>query len=455
MNPILLELTGIAHGGEAFGRHQGKLVFVPYAIPGETVEVEIVEEKARWARARLHQVVHASPDRVEPPCPYFGQGQCGGCHWQHIAYDRQVTLKAEIVADQLRRLGGVADPPVLDAIALADEDGLLAYQYRNHVQFVTDEFGHLAFVRDAQGRSGQASNEGSPSDVIAIERCLLLHPLLDEMQDALGTRVGVLEDPEEDSEQNDVEEAEPVRIRRVGLRAGINTGQRLLAFDTEGDRAPAFLIEDMPVRVVVRRRNGSVQPLVGDPWVEEIAAERVYRVSANSFFQVNSLGADALVELAAEMLALQGHETLLDGYCGVGLFALSLAKQVGQVIAIEESEAACEDFAWNAGDLDNVALFEGPVADVLAALLNRGGSAIAARIDVAIIDPPRSGAGSQVVERLRELSIPKLLYISCDPATLARDTRLLLKAGYSLQQVQPVDLFPQTYHIESLALFAL
>jgi 23S rRNA (uracil1939-C5)-methyltransferase len=460
MTSHTITLTGIAHGGEAIGHHEGKIVFVPYAIPGETAEAEIVEEKQRWARARLVRVVKPSPDRVLPPCPYFGPGQCGGCQWQHIAYQRQLELKAEVVADQLRRLGHIDQPPVLEPIALAGEAGLLDFRYRNHVQLATDADGRLGYVRDGVGQ-GEARGEmrrqgvrapGQPAqDVIAVDECLLLHPLLDEMHGALlaGIAEAAAVDPEQAGEDDDETPAgPPVIIRRINLRAGVNTGQRLLAFETVGDRAPGFLVEDLPVRCVVRRRDGSFEGLVGEPWIEEEVAGRTFRISANSFFQVNTVGAEVMVDLAAEMLAPQGHETLLDGYCGVGLFGLSLAGQVGQVLAIEESEMACDDFAWNGRDLDNVTLYEGPVEEVLAALDS-------VRIDLALIDPPRSGAGPEVVQHLARLGVPKLLYVSCDPATLARDAKLLTAAGYRLEQVQPVDMFPQTYHIESLALFRL
>ena len=475
-NSITLTLTNIAHGGEAIGHHEGKIIFVPYAIPGETVQAEIVEEKQRWARARLVRVVKPSPDRVLPPCPYFGPGQCGGCQWQHIAYERQLELKAEVVADQLRRLGRIDQPPVLDPIALANEAGLLDFRYRNHAQLVADADGRLGYVRDGVGQ-GEARGEmrsqgvrapGQPAqDVIAVDECLLLHPLLDEMHGALLAGIAEADvagaEPDGD-EDDDAPAGPPVIVRRINLRAGVNTGQRLLAFETVGDRAPGFVVEDLPVRCVVRRRDGAIQGLVGDPWIEEEVAGRTFRISANSFFQVNTVGAEVMVDLAAELLAPQGHETLLDGYCGVGLFGLSLAGQVGQVLAIEESETACDDFAWNGRDLDNVTLYEGPVEEVLAALGEGGHGGYAqtgpsgddgVRIDMALIDPPRSGAGPEVVQHLARLRISKLLYVSCDPATLARDAKLLLAAGYHLEQVQPVDMFPQTYHVESLALFRL
>lgn len=446
--PITLELTGIAHGGEAFGHHNGKIVFVPYTIPGETVEAEIVGEKARWARARLLRVIHPSADRVVPPCPYFGPGQCSGCQWQHIRYERQLALKREVAADQLRRLGGVDRPPVEELIALADDDGLLDFGYRNHVQLAADPSGALGYVREGEGRDGEEGDSEArrPLDVIAVDRCLLLNPLVDELHLALVEGRLAPVEPLEGADADDASE-DAVALRRVTLRAGLRSGQRLMLIETAGGRHPAFAVEQLPVRCALRERDGSVAPLIGDPWLEEVVAGRTFRCSAASSFPVNTVGAEALVELALEMLAPQGHETLLDVFCGVGLFALNLARQVGQVIAVEESWTACEDFVWNARDLDNVALFEGPAAEVLATF-DPG-----ERIHLAIVAPPRSGVGPQVAQQLARLAVPRLLYVASDPATLARDAKPLLAAGFALKQVQPIDMFPQTYHVECMALF--
>ena len=180
--PIEINLDAIAHGGEAIGRHAGKAIFVPYAIPGERVRIEIIEERDRWARARLLDVLEPSPDRIAPPCPYFGPAAeaCGGCQWQHIAYPRQAELKQEIVADQLRRLGRIANPPVADIVALADPaadddataPAFLEYGYRNNVQFALTPEGRLGFRRAAS------------HDVVPVEHCLLLEPRLDDLHAA-------------------------------------------------------------------------------------------------------------------------------------------------------------------------------------------------------------------------------------------------------------------------------
>lgn len=415
MNQIIeITLDAIAHGGEAIGRHEGKAIFVPYAIPGERVRVEIVEAKERWARGRLLEVLQASPDRSAPPCPYFGPDRCGGCQWQHIAYERQAELKGAIVADQLRRLGRLAAAPVADVIVLADDEGLLDLGYRNHVQF--------ALTPDRRPGFRRAASHG----VIPIERCLLLAEPLDVLHVALDIAW-----PE---------------LTGVTLRASERTGQSLVLLETRGTELPELEL-DLPAACAVLTSRG-LEPLIGEPWIEEIVAGRRYRVSAESFFQVNTLGAEALVEIVRGYADVQPGDTVLDAYCGVGLFALALADAVAAVIGIESAPSACEDFAHNAADLAHVELHEGAVDAVLSALAEQG-----RRADVVIMDPPRSGAGEAVIRQLAALRPRRIVYVSCDPATLARDSVFLSAAGYALAEAQPVDMFPQTYHVETVALW--
>jgi 23S rRNA (uracil1939-C5)-methyltransferase len=433
---ITLDLDGIAHGGEAIGRHDGKVIFVSYAIPGERVRVEIVEEKERWARARLLEVVQPSPDRIEPPCPYFGPDRCGGCQWQHIAYERQAELKAEIVADHLRRLGRIASPPVVDTLVLAappasdgeaDTDDhqsalrtpqsaitLLDFGYRNHVRFDLTAEGRLGF-RQAGG-----------AEVIPIDRCLLLHERLDELHAALDVAW-----PE---------------LTAVSLRAGINTDQGMILMETASVDLPELELDVTAACAVLTPRG--LQPLIGEPWMEEEVAGRGYRVSAESSFPANTVGAEALVEIVRSYADLQPTDVLLDAGCGVGLFALALAESVAEVIGIESSPAACEDFAHNADDLSNVSLHEGAVGEVLPALRAEG-----QRVDVVIMAPPRTGAGEAVIGELAALNPRRIVYVASDPATLARDSIYLAAAGYRLAEAQPVDTAPQTVQFETVALW--
>lgn len=424
MTTITLDLTAIAHGGEALGRRAEKVVFVPYALPGERVRARIVEERARWARAELLEVTTISEDRVEPPCPYFGPGLCGGCQWQHIAYPRQLALKWQIVVDQLRRLGRIADPPVQPPLP-ADAP-----------------FGYLCDARltvGPQGQLGLLRTDGR--EVIPIDHCLLLHPLLDELHGAL--QLGDEEEPAAEL---------AAWLAQITLRASVASGERLLIFDGR-DEAPPELEVDLPVSCVFRSRSGRVQPLIGRPHLEEQVAGRVYRVSAASPFPANPAGATLLVEVAHRLLDPQPDDLLLDVYCGAGLLGLALSDAVGMVVGVEENADACDDFAWNARDLDaaRVALHEGPAAEVLAALAASEEGLATRPADLAVITPPRPGVGEETLRALIALRPRRIVYISSDPAALARDAAALQDGGYRLAEVQPVDLFPQTARVASVS----
>ena len=427
---VELQLTAMAHGGSALGRaplvsarpgqspsdpgqdsrdetRSGHVVFVPYAIPGETVRVEILEAHKRWAQARLLDVLEPSPHRVEPPCPHYGAGKCGGCHFQHIDYEAQAEFKRDIVVDQLGRVGGLVGVNVRDIIGAAEPWG-----YRNHVQFSLTRDGRLGFLT------------ADTHDVVPVQECLLLEPLLDELWTAL--------------------DMEWPQLHRLSLRCGSATGDLMAIFEL--DHYEDFDIEvDFPVSCVLLLADGEVAVLMGNPHLEEHVAGRVYRVSAGSFFQVNTGGAEALVSLVHGYLAPTGNETLVDLYCGVGLFGLALADRVGRVIGVEADPSAVEDFRHNARGLDRVHLVEGPAK----ASLPR----VEGAVDLLVLDPPRSGAGRRVVDEIKRLAPRRIAYVSCDPATLSRDARYLTEAGFHLEEVQPVDLFPQTYHVEAVALF--
>jgi 23S rRNA (uracil1939-C5)-methyltransferase len=413
MDTFILQLSTIAHGGAALGRHEGRAIFVPYALPGETARVEITEDKGRYAFARLVEVVDPSPDRVAPPCPYFGPSGCGGCHWQHAAYEAQLRFKAEILADQLTRIGGIADPPVRPT--LPDNTG---WAYRNHAQFRLTPDGELGF-------QSAASHQ-----VVAVDECPILHPLLSDLYATLDLNPDLPE------------------LLRLSLRAGTATGDQMLIFETEDDLPPALEIE-LPVSCVLLLSDGLHVNLIGNNHITEVVADHCYRISAPSFFQVNTPQAAQLVRLVIEYLDLQGAETALDAYCGVGLFTTHMAERAGLVLGIESVPAAVADLLENTAHLDNVEVIEGPVEAVLPDL-DPGDP-----LDAAVVDPPRAGLDRFALDALVSLAPARLAYVSCDPATLARDAKRLLRAGYRLVQVQPVDMFPQTYHIESVSLFMM
>jgi 23S rRNA (uracil1939-C5)-methyltransferase len=410
MRPIVeLELTGMAHGGEALGRHQGRVIFVAHCIPGERVRVEVIEDHQRWSRGCLLEVLEPSPHRVEPPCPHFGT--CGGCQWQHIGYEAQVAFKTDVLRDQLRRVGHFADPPLAEAIPSPNP-----WAYRNHLQLSAVSGGGLGFW-DVRG-----------TRVMSIETCLLPHPLVWSMAEMM--EVG--------------EEGEGTFMRRLALRAGTHTGERMMVFETEGDVAPEIEV-DVPVSCVLLMEDGTPVNLIGRNWLTEELVGRRFRISAGSFFQVNTPQAEALLEAVSRFLSPQGDETLLDLYCGVGTLALSLVDRVRRVIGIEAYGPAVADARANAREGEPVEFIEGQAEGVLGEL--------DLSVEAVIVDPPRAGCAGRVLQELGRLSPSRLIYVSCDPATLARDGRRLAEAGYHLEAVQPVDMFPQTYHIESVALF--
>jgi 23S rRNA (uracil1939-C5)-methyltransferase len=404
---LSLELTTMAHGGAALGRHEGKVIFVPYALPGETVRVQVTDDQGRYAHAELLEVLTPSPDRVPPPCPYFGPQACGGCQWQHAAPEAQLRYKAQVVADQLRRIGRFADPPVEPTVPDA-----AGWAYRNRARLRPASGGGLGFL------------SADSHQVVAIDACLVIHPLLSEMVDALDLDV-----PD---------------LKALVLRAGVATGDQMLIFEMEGDEPPAIVL-DMPASCVILLSDGLHANLVGHNHITEKVAGHTYRISAPSFFQSNTRQAEQLVRLVLSYLDLQGGEVVVDGYCGVGLFTLPLAERAGLVLAVEEDPTTVEDLLANTADADNVEVVEGLVEAVL--------SDLEGPIDAVVVDPPRTGLAREAVDALVADGPSRIVYVSCDPATLARDGRQLARADYHLEAVQPVDMFPQTYHIETVSLW--
>jgi 23S rRNA (uracil1939-C5)-methyltransferase len=401
---FILQLDDMAHGGDAVGRHEGKVFFVPYGVPGELVRVEITRDKGRYGHARLLEILEPSPQRVRPPCPYFGT--CGGCQWQHIAYGAQLAYKQDILRTQLQRIAGLPNPVVQPTLGMADP-----WHYRNHMQFSVSQDGQLGLI--AADRSNW---------VVPIEQCLIMHALLQEMFDALDIELpGLL---------------------RLSLRAGINTGEQLIIFEMEDDQPPEVEV-DLPLSCVLLRSDETPVILVGSPHIHEHLAGRRYRISAPSFFQVNTQQAETLVSLSSTYLSPRPEDTILDLYCGVGTLSLGLAANAKQVIGIESSESAILDAQRNALEVDNAAFIHGLAEEVLPTLDIAG--------PLVVVDPPRIGVDKAALDALLSLEPPRIVYVSCDPATLARDIKALVGFGYHLHQVQPVDMFPQTYHIECVA----
>ena len=398
-----LTLTTLAYGGDALGRlDDGRAVFVPFGLPGERVRVRAVEEKRGHVRARLEEVLAPSPQRIEPRCRHFGA--CGGCHYQHMSYEAQLEAKAEILLDQLRRIGRIESPPVGATVPSPEQ-----WNYRNHVQFHLTGEGRLGYVHHAEA-----------SGVLPISECHLPEPPLNELWPQLEFEPGT-------------------EIERVSLRAG---DELMLVLESESPEPPEIEVEAGISVVHLFEEHPVVAAGAGQMRIEVLG--RGFQVSAASFFQVNTAMAARMVEhLMARLPA--SAETILDLYCGVGLFSAFLAPRARRLIGVESSPSACEDFAANLDEFDHVELYEGPAEEVLPHL--------EAQPEVVLVDPPRAGLGRGVLDALVERKPRVLAYVSCDPSTLARDARRLIDGGYALVEVTPFDLFPQTYHIESISVF--
>lgn len=405
---VEVTLNEMVFGGAAMGRlADGRAIFIPYTLPGERVLAEIVAEKSHHVWGRLLQVLEPSPRRIEPRCPHFGE--CGGCHYQHLPYEEQVSLKAKLLAEQLQRIGGLTELPQIE-IHLSP----LQWHYRNSLQFHLTAEGKLGFQR-AQSH-----------ETLPIRQCFLpLPPLVDLWQQI---------------------ELDPTAgIERVELRCDSDENL-LLVLESEDVETPEVLVEELPISVVHLSPLGSLVLAGSEHLWMEIKGQRL-RLSAGAFFQVNTAVAEQIVDDLLKNLNFSPSDTLLDVYCGGGLYSRFLAPKVGRLIGIENSPSACRDFEFNLDIFDHVELYEATAEQVLPQLNLRP--------QTVLLDPPRSGLSKAVRQALLQLAPPQIAYISCDPATFARDAHDFSQRGYHLKRLAFFDMFPQTYHIEAVGIWMM
>lgn len=366
---VTVALTDMAQTGEAIGRMDGIVLFVPFGAPGDRAEVLITERKRTFARGRLLRLLETAPQRVTPRCPYFTL--CGGCEWQHLPYPEQVRLKSEHVRSHLSRIGKFVDPPVLPCLPSPQP-----YGYRNHARLQRTPTGLIGY-RAARSH-----------EVVAVATCPILEPVLDET------------------------------VQRLALAP------------------PASAPEDeMQLRVAMPLQIGAYS----------------YHFAPDAFFQANTAIAAQLVTAVLQALALQGTEQVLELYCGGGLFTIPIADTGAFVLGVEGNRVAIADAQTNAALAGVSGRVTWLTAPVEAALLQP--TIQQRQWDAIVLDPPRAGVVPAALTALLTLAAPKVVYVSCDPATLARDARLLCDNGYRLSYAQPFDMFPQTHHVETLALF--
>ncbi|PRX70110.1 23S rRNA m(5)U-1939 methyltransferase [Nonomuraea fuscirosea] len=407
-----LELTvgPVAHGGWCVARHEGRVVFVRHALPGERVIAEVTEETTRFLRADAVEILEASPDRVVPPCPYAGPGRCGGCDWQHATPEAQRRLKAQVVAEQLRRLAGIEREVVVEEVPGA-KDGL---GWRTRVQFAATAGGELGFRRHRS------------HDVEVVDACLIAHPEVE----AVG-----------------VEEHLWPGAAGVEVIAS-SGGDRAVVVAPRPRRSVTVPDLEAPASILLDQGKGRTVPRRGSGVLHEQVGDREFRVAGSGFWQVHPGAAETLLDAVLAYAAPEPGEWALDLYCGVGLFAAGLAEAVGPegaVFGLESEAAAVRDARANLRDLPQATVERGRVEEALDRFQIE-------RADLVVVDPPRSGLGRDVVDRIASLEALRIVYVSCDPATLARDLAWLGERGYALSDLRAFDAFPMTHHVECVAL---
>ena len=429
----IVEVTAsdVAHGGWCVARPaDGPVLFVRHALPGERVMARVTEVTSRLVRAEAVEILAPSPDRIAPPCPHAHPGGCGGCDWQHATLSAQRAIKAAVIRQQLRRMAGLDREVTVEALP-GDQDGdqnpAAGLGWRTRVQFA---------VRD-DGVAGLHAHRSHR--IIDVGECLIAHPGLTDL--GLTKRQWPGE---------------------ASVEALVATGSGERAVIVSPGRSAGTAAEQVSADTVLRRagsQNRRLTPVRGRGYLSQHAAGRDWRVSAGAFWQVHPAAADTLTAAVLAALEPQPGDVALDLYCGVGLFAGVLAAAVGPsgtVIAVEQDAGSVRDARHNLRGWPWARVHKGDAAAVLGRVGLSGAT-------LAVLDPPRTGAARQVIDALSgpggaaagtgaaDASLRRIAYVSCDPATLARDISVLRKSGWKLEALRAFDAFPMTHHVECLA----
>ncbi|MDX2241990.1 MAG: 23S rRNA (uracil(1939)-C(5))-methyltransferase RlmD [Leptolyngbyaceae cyanobacterium bins.302] len=463
-----LLITDLSDSGDGVGRWEQRVIFVPDTVTGDRVRVRLMHVKPQYAHSKLHELLEPSPHRIRPQC--IVADKCGGCQWQHVAYDYQLEVKRNLVVQALERIGGLSNPRVDPVLHKAD------LHYRNKATYpLRRAKSGKPPTLTTRSRSGKPQPqlqpqpiEGatSPSSVMAgyyqkgshqlinLNQCPIqddrLNPLLAEVKQDIQQRGWSLYD----------ETLHRGKLRHLGLRIGRHTGEMLLTLVT---KETGLVDLEVQAQEWLKRYPGLVgvalnlnpdrtnaifgaetRIIAGRAYLHEIFAGITFQIRPDTFFQVNTEAAEALVQVILEELKLQGTETVLDAYCGVGTLTLPLAQRAQQAIGLEVQPQAIEQATLNAAlnQLDNVTFQVGTVEALLPNL--------SVQPDIVVLDPPRKGCDRAVLEALLQLQPDRIVYMSCNAATLARDLKQL-GHDYTLTRVQPADFFPQTPHVECVA----
>ena len=455
---VELTIEDIGSEGEGIGflqengqhAERGMAIFVKDTVPGDVAKIRIVKAKKNYAYGRLEEIVKPSPDRVVPPCPVARQ--CGGCQIQAMDYARQLAFKERKVINNLVRIGGFDEQRIRDM--MEPIVGMeTPYHYRNKAQFPVG--------CDREGNPVAGFYAGSTHSIIPHTDCLLGIPQNCEIMDVILTYMRANKVPAYQ------EESGRGLIRHVLIRAGFRTGQIMVCIVINGDRLPNEdkLVESLSalpnmtsVSVNINKENTNVimgrkvRVLWGKEYIEDYIGEVKFRISPLSFYQVNPVQTEKLYRLALEYAGLTGRETVWDLYCGIGTISLFLAQRAAHVYGVEIVPEAIRDARENAAvnGLTNADFYVGKAEEVLPEQFEKNGI----RADVIVVDPPRKGCDELCLNTMLKMQPERIVYVSCDSATLARDLKILCDGGYTLERVRAVDQFGHTVHVETVCLLS-
>ncbi len=462
---LTLKVESLAFGGQGLARVNGHVVFVEGAIPGQEVIAKIIRKRKGYAEARAIEVVQESVHATDPRCPHFGE--CGGCRLQNLDYRAQCEFKKQQVEETLRHIGGMAESTVRETIPSPDE-----FYYRNKMEF---SFGDRRWLSKREIAADSITKprdfalglhvRGRFDKIIDLDICYLQSALSVEIVNFI--RSSVVEGQIRPYNTRD----HSGFWRHIVIREGKNTGETMVIVVT-ADREEFYGVVDQLCQTLkqqfpdittiihsINRKKAQVaigdeeRVLIGPGKITEKIGTRLFQISPNSFFQTNTRGAELLFNKILELADFAGDETVFDLYSGAGTISLYISDRVQRVIGFELVEDTVNDARVNCGlnGVENCGFVAGDLKDSLERMREKGG--IPERPHAVIIDPPRAGMHQKVVQEVLLLDPGKIVYVSCNPATFARDAKLLCEGGYELQLVQPVDMFPHTPHIELVSLF--
>ncbi len=407
MKTINVKIESMANGGAGMGvDEKQRPFFIPYTIPNETVSATVTMEKKGFSHAHADKILNLSPDRVEPRCSHFGM--CGGCHFQHIKYEAQLHHKREVVREQLERIGGVK------TAVFATIPHPSPWEYRIDIELSPCSYEEgLGFWSPGERR------------VMAIDSCPLIDPRLQQLWD-------------------DVDLSLP-DLRKLTLRIG-SDGDLLAAFEVDNVEPPDLQV-DFPLSVAIIMPDRTAASLIGDNYLLQIVGGRTFRVSAGCFFHPSPIMAGKIVEAVMAYANLSSGEKVLEVYSGVGMLTAFLAEKASAVATIESNPDAADDMAANLAEFDNITLYNGTVAEVLDML------GLESPPDVVVVNPPAGGMGKTAVRATAATHPQRIIYISSDIATLARDAKVFDRFGFRMEEIRPFDMTPHHYQVDTVSLF--